>query len=235
MFTSDPPLTWGFLFWVILSFYWTVFLFFSLPIITPYAQWIKHVALVCCLRGDMQWNQRGSNFFWRVLKQSLVSGFKRLFMQESPSVSVSVILNPMPTQSRPLTGFSSVICANVSWQLAQHGAALTGPLFGPAGRRGPSLEEGATTCYMAITLTRGRGSVLPYKDLGIRPRLPWRLRLVSTRAGGSALPHPWVSGMTGGEGLEGKLGGLVEERSSDQTPGFHFRRGTGKIPCFLLL
>lgn len=51
-------------------------------------------------------------FFWRVLKESLVPGFKSLLMQES--LSVSVMLNPMPTQSRPLTGFSSVICANVS-------------------------------------------------------------------------------------------------------------------------
>lgn len=37
----------------------------------------------------------------------------------------------------------------------------------------------------------------PYKDLSIHPWLPWRqwLQLVSTQAGGSALPHPWVSGI----------------------------------------
>lgn len=154
-------------------------------------------------------------FFWRVLKESLVPGFKSLFMQESPSVSVSVMLNPMPTQSRPLTGFSSVICANVSWQLAQHGAALTGPLHDPAGRRGPSLEEGATTCYMAITLTRGQG----HRPTLQRPQHPPSVavetaaRLDSSRRIGFATPMGVWNERRGGFG--GEIGRLVEERSSE--------------------
>lgn len=214
----------NFLFWMILLFN-----------ICLYAQLIKHTALDCYLRGDLQWNQRAFIFFWRVLKESLVPGFKSLFMQESPSVSVSVMLNPMPTQSRPLTGFSSVICANVSWQLAQHGAALTGPLHGPAGRRGPTLEEGATTCYMAITLTRGQR----HRPTLQRPQHPPSVavetvaRLDSSRRIGFATPMGVWNERRGGFG--GEIGRLAEERSSDQTPGSHCRQGAGKIPRFLLL
>lgn len=46
------------------------------------------------------------------IKEMLDPNFKNLFLQEMPSVSI--IMNLMPTQSRPLAVITSLICANVS-------------------------------------------------------------------------------------------------------------------------
>lgn len=133
--------------------------------------------------------------------------FLRLWEHPPAGDSVSVIISLMPTLSWPLAVISSPICANVSWQLARHDVVWPGPRLAPQATAAFTGWR-SSTCYTATAAL----SAL-YKDPSIRPRLPWRwrLRLISRQDGGSALPHPWVSGVKEREGLRGRL---VQERSS---------------------
>lgn len=130
--------------------------------------------------------------------------FKNILLQEMPSASVII---SWCRQSWPLAVISSPICANASWQLARHDAVWPGPRLALQAIAAFTGWRSSTCCTATAAL-----SAL-YKDLSIRPRLPWRrrLRLSSCQAGGSALPHPWVSGVKEREGLRGRL---VRERSS---------------------
>lgn len=151
--------------------------------------------------------------------------FKNLFLQEMPSVSV--IMNLMPTQSRPLAVITSLICANVSWQLARRDAALTRPTVWPCRPLQPSLEP--------LHLLHG-DSVATFRPTKISASTPGcrgdggcgssRLKLVDRLCHTHGCLE-WKER----EGLRGEIGRLVQERSSSPQV-IRQQALTSKIPYF---
>lgn len=74
----------------------------------------------------------------------MAPSLQSLLSEEPPSVPACAVISLMWPHSRPLSGVSSVISANVSWQAALHATIWHGSDRAPSRPRGPrrpSLEE----------------------------------------------------------------------------------------------